>query len=236
MVTQNTAAEIVKVELGLVHLKGELVVPTAAGGIVIFAHSSGSNLYNTRNHYLAHLLRQQAGLATLLIDLLTTEEEAIDQRTKHFHCDIKFLASRLIAITDWLLTNPNTRHLNVGYFGDNWGGGAAFMAAIARPMTVKAIVCRSGQTDLASEALSCVQVPTLLIVGGDDYPVIAMNEDALAQIAAENKQLALIPGVTHQFAEPGALEEAARLASQWFKLHLQHSCEPERDESLILHY
>ncbi|MBW4555928.1 MAG: dienelactone hydrolase family protein [Trichormus sp. ATA11-4-KO1] len=221
----NVDEQIVIVELGSIRLKGELVVPENAEGIVLFAHSTGSSRYNTRNHYLAHLLRQEGRLATILIDLLTKEEETIDQRTKHFHCDIGFLAARLVAVTDWLLENPITRHLKVGYFGADTGGGAALLAAATRPMSVRAIVSRSGQTDLASEILSYLQAPTLLIVGGNDLPIMAMNEDALAQIPAKNKQLEIIPGATHQFGEPGALEEVARLASQWFQ-HYLTSFEP----------
>jgi len=219
----NVEEQIVIVELGHDKLKGELVVPAGAEGIVLFAHGSTSSRHSTRNHYLAHLLRQEARLATLLIDLLTTEEEAIDQRTKHFRGDINFLSTRLVAITDWLLQNPLTRHLKIGYFGADTGGGAALLAAATRQMEVKAVVSRSGQTELASEAIPYVQAPTLLIVGGNDLPTITMNEDALANIPALNKQLEIIPEATHQFEEPQALEEVARLASQWFKHYLRSS-------------
>ncbi len=213
--------QIVIVELGSVRLIGELVIPAGAEGIVLFAHSTASSQYNTRSHYLAHILRQEGRLATILIDLLTREEEGIDQRTKHFHYDINFLAARLVAITDWLLQNPTTHHLKIGYFGADTGGGAALLAAVARPMAVAAVVSRSGHTDLANEALSYVQAPTLLIVGENDFPIIAMNEDALAQIPVQNKQMKIIPGATHQFNEPGALEEVGRLSSQWFKHYLK---------------
>ncbi|MBE9005281.1 dienelactone hydrolase family protein [Fortiea sp. LEGE XX443] len=225
----NVEEQIVIIELGNIKLKGELVVPAGAEGIVLFAHGSASSSYSTRNHYLAHVLRQEAKLATLLIDLLTKEEEAIDQRTKHFRSDISFLSNRLVAVTDWLSENPYTRHLKLGYFGADTGAGAALLAAATRPMVVKAIVSRSGQTDLVSEAIACVQAPTLLIVGGNDLPIIAMNEDALANIPVLNKQLEIISGATHQFGEPGALEEVARLASQWFKHYLQSSQPGERD-------
>lgn len=225
----NVEEQIVIVELGNIRLKGELVVPVGAEGIVLFAHGSASSRYSTRNHYLAHVLRQEAKLATLLIDLLTKEEEAIDQRTRHFRSDISFLSNRLVGVTDWLLENPFTRHLKLGYFGADTGGGAALLAAATRPTAVRAIVSRSGQTDLVSEAISCVQAPTLLIVGGNDLPIIAMNEDALANIPALNKQLEIIPGATHQFGETGALEEVARLASQWFKHYLQSPQPGERD-------
>ncbi|NWF62350.1 MAG: dienelactone hydrolase family protein [Fischerella sp.] len=214
----NPQEQIVAVELGLVRLQAELIVPETAKGIVLFAHG-GSSRYSTRNRYLAHILRQ-AGLATILIDLLTKEEEAIDLRTKHYRCDIKHLAARLIGVTDWLAENPITSNLKVGYFGHGTGSGAALLAAAEHPMGVGAIVSRSGQIDLVCEALSYVQSPTLLLVGSNDLPVIAMNEDALALISAQKKQLEIISGATHNFDEPGALQEVGRLASQWFKHYL----------------
>jgi putative phosphoribosyl transferase len=223
--------QIVILELGKVRLTGELVLPSSAEGIVVFAHSCGSSSYSTRNHYLAHLLRQATGLGTLLVDLLTKEEEAIDQRTKHYQCDIGFLADRLVAVTDWLFENPTTRHLQIGYFGDSMGSGAALLAATARPMTVKAVVSRGGNIDLASPVLSEVQAATLLIVGGNDWPVIAMNEDATAQIPTQHKRLEIIPGATHQFCEPGAFEEVARIASHWFQKYLTST--PFRVQQLI---
>ena len=216
----NVLEQIVTIDLGFVRLKGELIIPPQAQGIVVFAHCSGSSRYSNRNHYLAHLLRQQEGLATMLVDLLTEEEEAIDQRTQHFSCDINFLASRLISVTQWLFENHITRHLKVGYFGVERGSCAAFLAALACPMNVGAIVCRSGYTDLASENLSSLQTPTLLIAGGNDCSIIAMNEDAVTQISTQHKQLEIIPGASHKFTEPGAMEEVARLASQWFKCYL----------------
>lgn len=227
----NILEQIVSIELGMLRLKGELVVPPEAKGIVVFAHCSGSSRYSTRNHYLAHLLRQQEGLATILIDLLTEEEDAIDQRTQHFRHDIKFLAARLITVTDWLFENPVTRDLKVGYFGVNRGSGAVFLAALARPMNVGAIVCRSGYTDLVSESLCYIQSPTLLIVGGNDCAIIAMNEDAIAEIPTQHKQLEIIPEASHKFSEPGAIEEVGRLASQWFKYYLS----PIEQRELHLH-
>ncbi|MFM2062897.1 MAG: hypothetical protein RLZZ507_2567 [Cyanobacteriota bacterium] len=227
----NILEQIVSIELGMLRLKGELVVPPEAKGIVVFAHCSGSSRYSTRNHYLAHLLRQQEGLATILIDLLTEEEDAIDQRTQHFRHDIKFMASRLITVTDWLFENPVTRDLKVGYFGVNRGSGAVFLAALARPMNVGAIVCRSGYTDLVSESLCYIQVPTLLIVGGNDCAIMAMNEDAIAEIPTQHKQLEIIPEASHKFSEPGAMEEVGRLASQWFKYYLA----PIEEKELHLH-
>jgi dienelactone hydrolase len=216
----NVEEQIVIVQLESIHLQGELVLPTDAEGIILFTQGSASSRYSTYNHYLAHILRQEEKLATFLIDLLTREEEAIDQRTKHLRSDLSFLAKRVVAVTDWLSENNTTHNLNIGYFGVNAGSGAALLAAIARPMLAKAIVSRSGQTDLVSTALPCVQAPTLFIVGENDYPIIAMNEDAIAQLSAQHKQLQIIPGATHQFAEPGAIEEVGRLAAQWFKYYL----------------
>jgi dienelactone hydrolase len=227
----NALEQIVTIELGLLRLKGELVVPPEARGIVVFSHSSGSSRYSTRNHYLAHLLRQQAGLATILIDLLSEEEDIIDQRTQHFRSDIHFLAGRLISVTDWLFTNPITCNLKVGYFGVNRGSGAAFLAALARPMNVGSIVCTSGYTDLVSESLCYLQAPTLLIVGSNDCAIIAMNEDALSQIPTQHKQMEIIPDASHKFSEPGAMEEVGRLASQWFKYYLS----PNENRELHLH-
>ncbi|MDM9381351.1 dienelactone hydrolase family protein [Chlorogloeopsis sp. ULAP01] len=211
--------EIITVKIDSAYLEAELVVPETAEGIVMFAHSGGSGRYSTRNRYLSHILRQ-AGLATIAINLLTKEEEAINLRTKHYQCDTKHLAMRLIKATNWLAENPNTSKLKVGFFGYGTGSGAALLAAAEHPIAVGAIVSYSGQTDLVCEVLSCVKTPTLLIVGSNDLPVIAMNEDALALISAPNKQLEIILGATHNFNEPGALQEVGRLASQWFKHHL----------------
>jgi dienelactone hydrolase len=208
----------VSVTAGKVKLEGNLVIPDAATGIVLFAHGSGSSRHSPRNRYVAGIL-QNAGLATLLIDLLTSEEEEIDLRTRHLRFDIGLLASRLVGATDWLTQNPNTSQLKVGYFGASTGGGAALVAAAQRPETVKAVVSRGGRPDLAGAALPYVKAPTLLIVGGYDLPVIAMNEDALEQLRSQ-KRLEIIPRATHLFEEPGALEEVARLASEWFTHYL----------------
>jgi dienelactone hydrolase len=161
----------------------------------------------------------QAGLATLLIDLLTPEEEMIDLRTRHLRFDIGLLASRLVGATDWLTQNPATQTLRIGYFGASTGAGAALVAAADRPEAVGAIVSRGGRPDLAGSALSRVRAPTLLIVGGYDIPVIGMNQAAQAQLRGIN-HLEIVPGATHLFEEPGTLEEVARLASQWFKRYL----------------
>ncbi len=216
----NIEEQIVSIELGKVKLEGELVIPEDAEGIVIVPQANSSIKYSYRDRYFAHLLRQ-TGLATILVSLLTKEEDILDQRSKYFRCNIQHLASRLVAIAHWLAENPFTRNLKIGYFGASTTGGAALLAATERPMSVGAVVSRSGKTDLIGSALSYLQIPTLLIIGGNDYPIIAMNEDALAQISAQNKRMEIIPQATHQFQESGTLEEVARLASQWFKCHLK---------------
>jgi dienelactone hydrolase len=182
--------------------------------VVLFAHGSGSSRHSPRNRYVAEVL-QQAGLATLLIDLLTPDEEQIDNRTAQLRFDIGMLAGRLVSATDWLNGQLSTQHLWVGYFGASTGGGAALVAAAQRPAAVGAVVSRGGRPDLAGEALPNVQAPTLLIVGGLDTPVIEMNRHAMAQMRAKT-QLVIVPGATHLFEEPGTLEEVARLARDWF--------------------
>jgi putative phosphoribosyl transferase len=210
---------LVSVPAGEVQLEGNLVIPNMATGIVLFAHGSGSGRHSPRNQYVAEILHQN-GLATLLIDLLTQEEEAIDLITRHLRFDIPLLASRLVGTTDWLTQNPETQNLAVGYFGASTGAGAALVAAAQRPQDVKAIVSRGGRPDLAGSALPHVQAPTLLIVGGYDTPVIAMNQDALHNLCI-NKHLEIIPRATHLFEEPGALAAVAQLASKWFTRYLK---------------
>lgn len=209
---------LVRVAAGAVTLEGNLSLPKGAGGIVLFAHGSGSSRHSPRNRYVARLLNQ-AKLATLLVDLLTSDEEAIDMRTAHLRFDIGLLAQRLVAITDWLTQYWDTRHLRIGYFGASTGAGAALVAAAERPDVVGAVVSRGGRPDLAGPALARVRAPTLLIVGGNDFPVIELNYAALEQLHCE-KQLVIVPGATHLFEEPGALEEVARLAREWFERHL----------------
>jgi dienelactone hydrolase len=201
-----------------VTLDGDLVLPEAARGVVLFAHGSGSSRHSPRNRRVARVLNE-AKLATLLIDLLTPEEEAIDLRTAHLRFDIGLLADRLVGVTDWLTQNADTRHLRVGYFGASTGAGAALVAAAERPDVVGAVVSRGGRPDLAGPALEQVRAPTLLIVGGDDLPVIELNRAALEQLRCE-KRLVIVPGATHLFEEPGALDEVARLAREWFERHL----------------
>lgn len=209
---------LVSVTADSVQLQGTLTLPVNAQAVVLFAHGSGSSRFSPRNCYVAGVL-QQAKLAILLIDLLTPEEEAIDIRTRHLRFDIGLLAGRLVGATDWLLQNPATGRLQIGYFGASTGSAAALLAATERPKAVGAIVSRGGRPDLAGSALSRVQAPTLLIVGGHDFPVIEMNRSALAQLQTE-KQLEIVPGATHLFEEPGALEAVAQLASQWFGRYL----------------
>ncbi len=218
ILTQNPQEHLVLVTASDVVLEANLMIPGGATGIVIFAHGSGSSRHSPRNRYVAGVL-QQAGLATLLIDLLTLEEEEIDLRTRHLRFDIGLLASRLVGATDWLVKNPDTQHLKIGYFGASTGAAAALVAAAERPEVVQAIVSRGGRPDLAGSALPHVKVPTLLIVGGYDTPVIAMNEDALANLYSP-KRLEIIPKATHLFEETGALAAVAQLASEWFTRYL----------------
>jgi dienelactone hydrolase len=208
----------VRVSTGPVELEGDLGVPEDAGGVVLFAHGSGSSRHSPRNRYVARALRE-AGLATLLIDLLTPDEERVDLRTGHLRFDIELLAERLAGATDWLMEDPDTANLPIGYFGASTGAGAALVAAADRPQEVGAIVSRGGRPDLAGDALPLVETPTLLIVGGNDVPVIGMNEEALGRLRAV-KRLEIVAGATHLFEEPGALEEVARLAVGWFGRHL----------------
>jgi putative phosphoribosyl transferase len=208
----------VRIPAGPVQLEGVLGIPPGAQGIVLFAHGSGSSRHSPRNRAVAETLRQ-AGLATLLMDLLTLEEEAIDQRTGQLRFNISLLARRLVSATDWLTRSSETRQLKVGYFGASTGAGAALMAAAERPDVVRAVVSRGGRPDLAGAALAQVWAPALLIVGGNDAPVIALNRQALPQLKGE-KRLEIIPGATHLFEEPGALEAVAVLAREWFLRHL----------------
>ncbi len=209
---------LVRVAAGAVTLEGNLSLPKGAGGIVLFAHGSGSSRHSPRNRYVAQLLNQ-AKLATLLVDLLTSDEEAIDLRTGQLRFDIELLAERLISVTDWLMQQRDTRRLRIGYFGASTGAGAALVAAAERPDMVGAVVSRGGRPDLAGAALARVRAPTLLIVGGNDFQVIELNRTAFALLRGE-KQLVIVPGATHLFEEPGALDEVARLARDWFKRYL----------------
>lgn len=215
---EQRVPNMVKVSAEPVTLEGNLGIPDEAEGIVLFAHGSGSSRFSPRNRFVAQTLRE-GGLATLLIDLLTSEEEEVDIRTRHLRFDIDLLASRLVGATDWLLENPDTKELNIGYFGSSTGAAAALIAATERSNTVDAIVSRGGRPDLAESILPQVKAPTLLIVGGNDALVIDLNQEALVQLHTE-KKLEVIPGAGHLFEEPGALDKVARLARQWFRRYL----------------
>jgi len=209
---------LVRIEAGPVTLEGNLSLPEEARGIVLFAHGSGSSRHSPRNRYVARVLNE-AKLATLLVDLLTPDEEAVDLRTAHLRFDIGLLAGRLVGATDWLTQYPDTRDLRIGNFGASTGAAAALVAAAQRPDAVGAVVSRGGRPDLAGPALTRVRAPTLLIVGGNDFEVIELNRRALALLRCE-KRLEIVPGATHLFEEPGALEEVARLAREWFERYL----------------
>ncbi len=201
-------------------LEGTLALPRGALGLVLFAHGSGSSRHSPRNRFVAQTLQSQ-GVATLLFDLLTREEESVDQQTGELRFDIPFLAQRLAAATRWVLKIPETRDLNVGYFGASTGAAAALLAAAEFPDLIAAVVSRGGRPDLAADALGSVRAPTLLIVGGHDEPVITFNRRALADLGCSDKKLLVVPGATHLFEEPGALEEVARVAAAWFTAHFQ---------------
>ena len=200
-----------------VELMGDLTVPPGAGAVVLFAHGSGSSRHSSRNKLVAKELNQ-SGLATLLFDLLTEEEEYQERHTRHLRFDIDMLADRLATATDWIGQHARVGALPVGYFGASTGGGAALVAAAARPERVHAVVSRGGRPDLAGDALPNVRAPTLLIVGGADEAVIELNEQALAQLRCE-KRLEIVPRATHLFEEPGTLEQVALLAREWFDRH-----------------
>ena len=204
----------IEVPSGQRRLSGILNVPPDARGVVAFAHGSGSGRFSSRNQFVARVL-QEAGLATLLLDLL--EEEEADDREKVFN--IELLAERLQSAADWLNQDPATRTLRLGYFGASTGAGAALMAAARAPETIGAVVSRGGRPDLAGEYLPAVETPTLLIVGGNDEMVIELNQQALRRLRCP-KELVIVPGATHLFEEPGTLEEVARLATDWFTRHL----------------
>jgi pimeloyl-ACP methyl ester carboxylesterase len=193
-------------------------MPADAQGLVLFAHGSGSSRHSPRNQFVARTLERRK-LATLLIDLLTPEEDAVDERTAQHRFDIPMLAGRLVTIVDWLRLRSETSALPTGLFGASTGGGAALIAAADRPDAISAVVSRGGRPDLAGAALQKVTTPTLLIVGGFDGPVIAMNRDAMNRMAGEVK-LEIVPGATHLFEEPGTLERVAELAGSWFDGHL----------------
>jgi dienelactone hydrolase len=204
--------------LGKLTLRGQIDVPEGATGIVLFAHGSGSSRLSPRNQLVARILRS-GGLATLLFDLLSEEEEQIDMRTRHLRFDINLLSERLMQAATWLHSNPHTQSLKIGFFGSSTGGAAALEAAANHPDRVHAVVSRGGRPDLAGASLPKVKCPTLLIVGERDETVLGLNRQALSRLACA-KELVTIPGATHLFEEPGALEKVAVLAADWFKSRL----------------
>jgi dienelactone hydrolase len=208
----------VQIQAGGAVLSGNLTIPEGAAALVLFAHGSGSSRHSPRNQFVARTLND-AGLATLLFDLLTQHEEAIDMRTGEHRFNIGLLAERLVHATKWTKQQEQTRDLRIGYFGSSTGGAAALVAASEIPKDVEAIVSRGGRPDLAGDALPKVQAPTLLIVGGNDDIVIELNEMARDRMRCEVK-LEIVPGATHLFEEPGALEKVAKLASDWFINHI----------------
>jgi putative phosphoribosyl transferase len=202
-----------------VHLNGLLYIPKNASGLVLFVHGSGSSRFSVRNQQVAGVLNN-AKIATLLFDLFTPEEDVIDSQTRQLRFDIKFLASRLINASKWCKQQKEFSSLAIGYFGASTGGGAALVAAATEPSIVDAVVSRGGRPDLAGVSLPYVQAPTLLIAGGHDEVVIQLNEEAFSKLNCI-KKMEIIPGATHLFEEPGTLDEAARLAKNWFIRHLK---------------
>ena len=199
-------------------LDGNLTIVHEAKALVLFAHGSGSSRHSPRNQFVARTLND-AGLATLLFDLLTPEEESVDLYTREHRFDIGLLAERLVYTTKWVKQEKQTQGFHIGYFGSSTGGGAALVAAAELPEEVRAVVSRGGRPDLAGDALRKVKAPTLLIVGGEDHVVIELNERARAQMKCECK-IEIVPDATHLFEEPGALEKVAKLASDWFVKHI----------------
>ncbi|MFO7956817.1 MAG: alpha/beta family hydrolase [Candidatus Brocadiia bacterium] len=214
----NEEENIVTVEAYSAELEGNLLIPDGAQGIVVFAHGSGSSRHSPRNKFVARHLRE-AGLATLLFDLLTAEEDAVDKRTREYRFDIGLLAERLVGATDWLLEQPEAAGLNIGYFGSSTGSAAALIGASERTEVVGAVVSRGGRVDMAESALPQVEAPTLFIVGGRDPQVLELNRRMLPALQVE-KELEIVEGAGHLFEEPGALEEVADLAREWFVRHL----------------
>ena len=214
----SATVDHVEISADEVLLEGDLVLPAQARGLVLFAHGSGSSRLSPRNRFVAGAL-QEAGLGTLLIDLLSRREELIDADTGHLRFNIEFLAERLERAADWLMNSPATGRLRLGLFGASTGAAAALVMA-SRRREVAAVVSRGGRPDLADAVLDLVQAPTLLIVGEHDEHVLELNEKALKRLAARPARLEIVPGATHLFPEPGALERVATLAREWFVQHL----------------
>lgn len=208
----------VQIRAGAVLIEGDLTVPQNAQGLVIFAHGSGSSRFSGRNRRVAEFLGER-GFSTLLLDLLTTQEEAVDDRTAEYRFDIARLGPRVSAAADWAGTRPDIGRLPIGCFGASTGAAAALIAAAERPAIIAAVVSRGGRPDLAGQALPRVEAPTLLIVGGYDEPVIDLNREAMRQMHA-HVELEIVPGATHLFEEPGTLDQVAALAARWFTRYL----------------
>lgn len=226
---QVPAAREVRIPCGDTWLYGDLTVPADAIGVVLFAHGSGSGRHSARNRLVARTL-QQAGIATLLFDLLTVQEEQIDVHTREHRFDIALLTQRLQEATLWVTAQPGLQQLPVGYFGASTGSAAAVIAAARLGRLIAAVVSRGGRPDLAGPvALAAVTAPTLLIVGGADHGVIPFNEDSLAHLSGE-KRMAVVEGATHLFEEKGTLEAVAELAASWFGVHLAH---PQREQQEV---
>jgi putative phosphoribosyl transferase len=213
--------EAVRIDSGSAALDGDLRVPDRAAGLVIFAHGSGSSRFSSRNRSVAGVL-ETSRFATLLLDLLTPQEEAIDERTRQYRFDIERLGTRVIGACDWAHSRADTSRLPIALFGASTGAAAALIAAAARPELTRAVISRGGRPDLAGDALPRVQAPTLLIVGGLDEPVIEMNRDAMRRMRA-HVELTIVPGATHLFEERGTLEEVSRLATEWCRRYLMES-------------
>jgi putative phosphoribosyl transferase len=207
------------IDVGNVRLEGTLSLPSDPKGIVLFVHGSGSSRHSPRNRYVAKVL-QSRGIATLLFDLLTLEEELIDRQTALWRFDVGLLTRRLIDVTNWVARQPAIPHVSIGYFGASTGAAAALEAAARLPALIAAVISRGGRPDLAGDALGVVRAPVLLIVGGEDKTVISLNRRALTKLKSRDKQLVIIPGATHLFEEPGALEEVASIAADWLVSHL----------------
>jgi dienelactone hydrolase len=214
----STAVRAVEVPAGTAALQADLRNPSGARGLVVFAHGSGSSRFSRRNRQVAEFL-DEGGFATLLLDLLTPAEEAVDVQTAQYRFDIERLGARVTSAVAWVRSEADLGGLPIGCFGASTGAAAALIAAAERPRIVRAVVSRGGRPDLAGDALARVEAPTLLIVGGNDEPVIQMNRDAIARMHAQ-VHLEIVPGATHLFEERGALEQVARLAADWFGRHL----------------
>ncbi len=210
----------VQIDMESACLDADLVIPPDTRGLVLFAHGSGSSRHSPRNRFVASQL-QERGIGTLLFDLLTAEEDEEDRMTRQQRFDIELLGKRLVGATDWVLQQPESKGLKLGYFGSSTGAAAALVAAAERPETAGAVVSRGGRPDLAAQALPDVKCPTLLIVGGRDLTVLQLNRQALDEMHTEHKRLSVVPDATHLFEEPGALEKVAEMAGEWFAKHLK---------------